>query len=195
MKCMLRDTYTNECVIFPLMSVVCIGWMKSKRNEEKWGLSRVVCYLPYYSGPLVAQCDEAGWNDETNTIDRTTMCVSSKRFFSSEHLKQVWLETFTTKQKGAHSQTFWSYVHNASISRLVSAHIFVCSVRFDEFQRFIEFTTNFEKVISTEFYESATKFIRRFKQKFTFGFCVLIYFFIFKWKLVLIFLKINVHFY
>lgn len=109
--------------------VYTVHWMNEE--PEKWqkvGTIRVVCY----SLNVVNALDGNALKQESNihVIVCVIVCVWAKRFFFTfEHLKQVWLETFTTKQKGAHCQTFWSFIHNASISRLVSAQLFVCSVR------------------------------------------------------------------
>ena len=127
-------TYQRICSRFPLMSTVCIGRTKSRRNVLGGG--DCLLFVERYQR-IWRVCAEAGQSDM-----RVYMFIwISKRFFSLcfvEHLKQVWLQTFTTKQKGAHCQTFWLFVHNASISRLVSAQLFVCSVRLSKLNDYTE---------------------------------------------------------
>lgn len=123
---MLRDTHTNEYARDFHSCLQCA--LDERRAEEMCSVVGIVCY-----SLNVTNASDVCAPKQDRMI---CVCICSyglvNGFFSLccvEHLKQVWMPTFTTKQKGAHCQTFWLFVHNASISRLVSAQLFVCSIR------------------------------------------------------------------
>lgn len=121
-------SHTNRSYVI-LTHVYTVHWMNDE--PERWQKVGTISSCLLFVGRcqrITQRCAEAG-QQQTCDCSCDCLCESETVFLYFEHLKQVWLETFTTKQKGAHCQTFWSSVHNASISRLVSAQLFVCSVR------------------------------------------------------------------